>query len=88
MSLQLKHAALLKPSKTLLAGTWQGADSGEVIEVTNPATGQVIATVPRMGKAETARAILASHAAQKSWKTLTAAARAAILKRWFDLIKF
>ena len=87
MSLQLKHAALLKPSKTLLAGAWVGADSGEKISVTNPATGKVVGEVPRMGKAETERAILASQVAQKQWKTLTAGARAAILKRWFDLIK-
>ena len=85
--LQIKHTALIKPGKTLLAGAWIGADSGEVINVTNPANGQVVATVPRMGRAETERAILASQAAQKQWKTLTAAARAAILKRWFDLIK-
>ena len=85
--LELKHSSLLKPGKTLLAGAWVGADSGEVIEVTNPANDAVVGTVPRMGKAETARAIDASAAAQKAWKTLTAAARAAILKRWFDLIK-
>lgn len=85
--LQIKHTALIKPGKTLLAGTWVGADSGDMIEVTNPANGAIITTVPRMGKAETERAILASAAAQKQWKTLTAAARAAILKRWFDLIK-
>ena len=87
MSLRLTYAALVKPSKTLLAGAWVGADSGEVINVTNPANGKVVGQVPRMGKAETQRAILASQAAQKKWKTLTAAARAAILKRWFDLIK-
>ena len=85
--LELKHSSLLKPGKTLLAGAWVGADSGEIIEVTNPANDAVVGTVPRMGKPETARAILASQTAQKSWKTLTAAARAAILKRWFDLIK-
>ena len=85
--LQIKHTALIKPAKTLLAGAWVGADSGEVIDVTNPATGAVIGQVPRMGKAETARAIIASAAAQKQWKNLTAAARASILKRWFDLIK-
>jgi succinate-semialdehyde dehydrogenase / glutarate-semialdehyde dehydrogenase len=85
--LELKHASLLKQDSTLLAGAWVGADSGETIAVTNPANGNVIAHVPRMGKAETARAIDASAAAQKSWKTLTAATRAVILKRWFDLIK-
>ncbi len=85
--LQIKHTALIKPGKTLLAGAWVGADSNETIDVTNPANGAVVTTVPRMGKAETARAITASAVAQKQWKTLTAAARAAILKRWFDLIK-
>ena len=86
--LQIKHTALIKQSKTLLAGAWVGADSGEVIDVSNPATGAIIANVPRMGKAETQRAIAASQTAQKQWKILTAAARASILKRWFDLIKF
>ena len=87
VALQLKHSALLKQNSTWLEGAWIGADSGEVITVTNPANGNVIAHVPRMGKAETARAILAAETAQKSWKNQTAAARAAILKRWFDLVK-
>ncbi len=86
VSLGLKHSALLKPGQTWLTGQWVGADSGEKIAVTNPANGDVICEVPRMGKAETERAIIAAEVAQKSWKTLTAAARAAILKRWFDLI--
>jgi len=85
--LELKHAALLKQNSTWLAGAWIGADSGDSIAVTNPANGNVIAHVPRMGKAETERAILAAEKAQQSWKTLTSAARAAILKRWFDLVK-
>ncbi len=85
--LELKHLALLKQNSTWLEGVWVGADSGDIIAVTNPANGNVIAHVPRMGKAETARAILAAEKAQKSWKNLTAAARAAILKRWFDLVK-
>ena len=85
--LQIKHTALIKPGKTLLAGAWVDADSGEVIDVTNPANSEVVGQVPRMGKAETERAILASAAAQKHWKTLTASARSIILKRWFDLIK-
>jgi succinate-semialdehyde dehydrogenase / glutarate-semialdehyde dehydrogenase len=87
MSLKLSHSALLKNNQTLLAGQWVGADSGEKITVTNPANNEVVAVVPRMGKAETARAILASAVAQKQWKNLTASARSAILKRWFDLIK-
>ena len=86
MSIQLKHAALLKNNLTLLAGLWVGADSGKKITVTNPATGAVVAEVPLMGRDETERAIIAAEAAQKSWKTLTAAARAAILRKWFELI--
>jgi succinate-semialdehyde dehydrogenase / glutarate-semialdehyde dehydrogenase len=86
MTLKLKYPSLLKQNSSLLAGQWVGADSGEKIAVANPASGQVICEVPRMGKAETERAIVAAEAAQKSWKNLTAAARAAILKRWFDLI--
>lgn len=85
--LHIKHKGLIKLGKTLLAGHWVGADSGEVIDVTNPANGKVVGQVPCMGKAETARAIVASQTAQKHWKNQTAAARAAILKRWFDLIK-
>ncbi|MDZ4140725.1 MAG: NAD-dependent succinate-semialdehyde dehydrogenase [Methylotenera sp.] len=86
MSLQLKHTILLKNNLTLLAGQWIGADSGETFPVTNPANGQIIASVPRMGKAETQRAIVVSQVAQKQWKILTAKTRATILKRWFDLI--
>ena len=86
MALQLKHSSLLKHKSTWLAGQWVGADSGETFAVTNPANGEVIAEVPMMGSAETERAIEASAAAQKSWKALTAQARAIILKRWFDLI--
>jgi succinate-semialdehyde dehydrogenase/glutarate-semialdehyde dehydrogenase len=86
MSIQLKHSVLLKNNLTLLAGHWVSADSGETISITNPATGLEVAKVPLMGRDEAERAIIAAEAAQKSWKTLTAAARAAILKRWFDLI--
>ena len=85
--LQIKHTALIKLGKTLLAGAWVGADSKQTIDVTNPANGKVVGQVPRMGRAETERAIIASAAAQKHWKTLTASARSIILKRWFDLIK-
>ncbi|MFM2441202.1 MAG: hypothetical protein RLZZ349_929 [Pseudomonadota bacterium] len=86
MALQLKHSVLLKNNLTLLAGHWVAADSGETIPVTNPANGLVFAQVPLMGQIETKRAIVAAELAQKSWKTHTAAARSAILKRWFDLI--
>lgn len=86
MSLELNHKSLLKNNLTWLAGQWVSADSGQKIAVTNPANGFVIGEVPLMGRAETERAIVAAELAQKSWKVLTAAARSAILKRWFDLI--
>ncbi|MEO6118597.1 MAG: aldehyde dehydrogenase family protein, partial [Methylotenera sp.] len=86
MSIALNHSALLKPGLAWLAGKWVGADSGETIIVTNPANGEMVGSVPLMRGAETERAITASEIAQKSWKILTAQARATILKRWFDLI--
>ena len=86
MSFQLKHSALLKHNLTWLAGEWVAADSAKTMVVTNPANGKGFAEVPLMGRAEAARAIVAAESAQKSWKMLTAAARAAILQRWFDLI--
>ncbi|WP_371323712.1 NAD-dependent succinate-semialdehyde dehydrogenase [Dechloromonas sp. ZY10] len=67
-------------------GAWVGADSGETIAVTNPATGETIASVPRCGAAETERAIAAADQALKTWRETTAAERARILRRWFDLL--
>ena len=67
-------------------GEWQDADSGGKIEVTNPATGMVLGTVPKMGADETRRAIEAANAAYPSWRAKTAKERAAILRKWFDLM--
>jgi len=84
--LKLDHPNLLKSNRTLLAGEWVAADDGRIIIVTNPANDEVVSEVPLMGRAETERAIIAAEVAQKSWKSITAASRASILKRWFDLI--
>ena len=86
ISLALNHSALLKPGLAWLAGQWASADSGETIMVTNPANGEVVGSVPLMRAGETTRALVASEIAQKSWKAITAQARAVILRRWFDLI--
>jgi len=67
-------------------GAWVAADSGAIFAVTNPATGESIATVPDMGAAETKRAIDAAAAALPGWAALTAKERAAILRKWFDLL--
>ncbi len=67
-------------------GKWIGADDGTTIPVTNPADAGLLGTVPRMGGAETRRAIDAAEAALPGWKQRTAQERSAILRRWFDLI--
>ena len=67
-------------------GQWADADSGETIEVTNPVDNSVIGTVPRMGAAETRRAIEAAEVAQKEWRKLTGKERATILRKWFNLM--
>ncbi len=61
-------------------------DSGATIEVTNPATGAVIATVPKMGTAETRRALEAAQTAMQSWRRKTAKERGSVLRRWFELM--
>ncbi|MCW1843903.1 NAD-dependent succinate-semialdehyde dehydrogenase [Prosthecomicrobium hirschii] len=71
----------------LIGGAWVGADSGAVIEVNNPATGEIIGTVPNAGRAETRRAIAAAHAAMPAWAAKTAAERAAIMHRLAGLIR-
>ncbi|RKR06428.1 succinate semialdehyde dehydrogenase [Kushneria sinocarnis] len=67
-------------------GNWVAADSGEQIDVDNPATGEVIAQVPRLGRAETERAIEAAHAAFADWRSRTALERADILMKWYELM--
>lgn len=67
-------------------GAWVDADSGACLAVTNPATGETIGSVPNMGAAETARAIAAADAAFPAWRKRLAKERAALLRRWFDLI--
>ncbi|MDN2701470.1 MULTISPECIES: NAD-dependent succinate-semialdehyde dehydrogenase [unclassified Janthinobacterium] len=83
--LNLQDASLLK-QQCLIDGAWCDADDGATIAVTNPATGEVIATVPRMGAAETRRAIAASHAAFRLWRKQTVKARATVLRAWHALI--
>ncbi|MEM9792592.1 MAG: NAD-dependent succinate-semialdehyde dehydrogenase, partial [Pseudomonadota bacterium] len=68
-----------------VGGDWVPADSKETFVVTNPARGDVLAQVPDMGRAETARAIEAAYAAQKSWAAKTGKERAAVLRAWYDL---
>ena len=67
-------------------GQWVGADSGETQEVNNPASGDVMGTVPKMGAEETRRAIEAAERAWPAWRAKTAKERATVLRRWFELM--
>ena len=82
---RLKDRELLR-TQCFIGGSWLAADSGATLDVTNPANGQVIGTVPRAGAAETRRAIDAAHQVLPSWGRRTAKERAIILRRWYDLV--
>ncbi len=83
--MQLKDSQLFR-QQAFIAGDWCDADSGKTLAVNNPATGEVIGTVPRMGAAETRRAIEAAEKALPAWRALTAKERSARLRRWFELM--
>lgn len=86
MPIQLKYPSLLKQATAWLDGHWVGADSGATINVNNPSSGEIVAQVPLMGRAETERAIAAAAVAQRHWRALTAKERSARLKVWYSLI--
>ncbi|MDG9874039.1 NADP-dependent succinate-semialdehyde dehydrogenase [Pseudomonas juntendi] len=83
--MQLKDAQLFR-QQAYINGEWLDADNGQTIKVTNPATGEVIGTVPKMGTAETRRAIEAADKALPAWRSLTAKERSTKLRRWFELM--
>lgn len=83
--MQLNELALFR-QQAFVAGKWCDADHQQTSEILNPATLEVIGTVPNMGKAETERAIEAAKEAWPLWKNKTAKDRSIILKKWFDLI--
>jgi succinate-semialdehyde dehydrogenase / glutarate-semialdehyde dehydrogenase len=83
--MKLKDSRLLR-ERCFVDGGWVGADEGGTLEVTNPATGQVLGSIPNMGAGETRRAIAAAGAALPAWKTRTAKERAVVMRRWFELM--
>ncbi len=85
MQLSLADPALLK-NQAYIDGHWVDADSGETFPVTNPATGEVITEVAKVGAAETARAIAAAEVAMREWRQVPAKGRAQLMRRWFDLM--
>jgi len=83
--LALKNPELLR-QQAYVDGRWVDADNGATFAVTNPANGEHLANVPRMGATETRRAIAAAAAAWPAWRQKTAKERAVILRRWHDLM--
>jgi succinate-semialdehyde dehydrogenase/glutarate-semialdehyde dehydrogenase len=83
--MKLSDTALLK-TQAYINGRWVDADSGDTLPVINPATGETIADVAKCGTAETRRAIEAAEKAQVAWRARSAKERAAILRKWFNLM--
>jgi succinate-semialdehyde dehydrogenase/glutarate-semialdehyde dehydrogenase len=81
----IKDARLFR-QQCYVNGKWVDADSKRTVEVANPATGEVLGTVPYLGAAETRRAIEAANASWPAWRKKTAKERAAILRKWFNLM--
>ena len=73
-------------TKAALCGEWRDARSGRTIDVANPATGAVIATVPELSAEEATEAIVSAAAQMEKWKARTAGERSKILRRWFELL--
>ncbi len=67
-------------------GSWVDADSGATLAVVNPASGEMLGRVPDLGRAETARAIAAAQDTLPAWRALLAKDRAALLRRWHDMM--
>jgi succinate-semialdehyde dehydrogenase / glutarate-semialdehyde dehydrogenase len=83
--MQLKDTQLFR-QQAFVDGVWLDSDSGQTIKVNNPATNEILGTVPKMGAAETRRAIEAADKALPAWRALTAKERSNKLRRWFELM--
>ena len=82
---QLKDQSLFR-QQCYVDGSWRDADSKATVKVVNPADGGVVGTIPKMGQAETRRAIDAAQAALPEWRAKLPKERANILRKWFELM--
>ena len=82
---QLKNQSLFR-QQCYVDGAWCDADDKATVNVVNPADGGVIGTIPKMGQAETSRAIDAAQAALAAWRAKLPKERSAILRKWFELM--
>lgn len=83
--MMLNNKNLLR-SRCFIGGGWTDAVTGKTIDVHNPATGELLGTVPYLGREETIQAIAAAEAAWPAWRNRTAHERSRIIRRWHDLI--
>ena len=83
--MMLNNKNLLR-SRCFIGGGWTDAVTGKTIDVHNPATGELLGTVPSLGREETGQAIAAAEAAWPAWRNRTAHERSRIIRRWYELI--
>ncbi|HDZ55619.1 MAG TPA: NADP-dependent succinate-semialdehyde dehydrogenase I [Pseudomonas xinjiangensis] len=83
--MELRASDLFR-QQAYIDGHWCEADQGARTDIRNPASGERIGSVPNMGSGETRRAIVAAQAAQPAWRKRTAKERAAVLRKWFELM--
>jgi len=81
--MQIEDTGLLR-GRSYIGGEWVEADDGAVLDVFDPASGEVVALVSKLGAAETRRAIEAAERAWPAWRSMTAAERGILLRRWHD----
>ncbi|MDP2521778.1 NAD-dependent succinate-semialdehyde dehydrogenase [Neptunomonas phycophila] len=81
----LKDMSLLK-DRCLVNGQWVEAENKSTIDVINPATGDVITSIPHLSASEIPAVISASQVAQREWAAMAAKERSKILRRWFELL--
>jgi succinate-semialdehyde dehydrogenase/glutarate-semialdehyde dehydrogenase len=85
MTVTLKDPSLFRQA-ALVGENWIEAAPDNAIEVNNPATGEIIGRVPKLGATETKAAIEAARIAQKGWAARTAKERCGILRKWYELM--
>jgi len=83
--MQLKDPSLLR-QLCFVDGQWIGAPDGSSIDVRNPASGERLGSVPKLGADETRAAVAAAHAAFPAWAAKTAKERSVLLRRWYELM--
>ena len=85
MTLTLQRQDLM-PGAQLIGANWCDASDGRRLEVRDPASDTVFASVPDASAADAAAAVDAAYAAFPAWRAMPAKQRAQILKRWNDLM--